>query len=164
MVTGSVTLDADYEGVVSSHLDVTVQGFDVHTGATTWSDHLGNSPAAVGFGADTIVRLSADVFSLNDFVGHTTAINMRTGAMSTPSPDTVGWCLQNGFFTDHRHQSGRRDAARLRHQWPDSPCNPNGAYAAPADGTATGYGATVGGDFLWSSKDGLHAFAIGKGS
>ena len=84
---------------MSSHLDVTVQGFDVHTGATTWSDHLGNSPAAVGFGADTIVRLSADVFSLNDFVGHTTAINMRTGAMSITVARHCGLVLQNSFFT-----------------------------------------------------------------
>ena len=121
-------------------------------------------PAALASAADTIVRLSADVFSLNDFLGRTTAINLRTGAMSTPSPDTVGWCLQNGFFTHHRHQSGRRHAADFIANGLTNPCNPNGAHAAPADGTATGYGATVGGYFVWSSKDGLHAFAIGEGS
>ena len=163
LVSGTVTLDAAYENVVASHVNVTVQGFDVHTGATTWSARLGNTPAALGLGEDSIVRISADVFSLNDFAGRTTAINLRTGAVSTPTADTVGWCVQSGFYTIDGINQDDGTPLDFFASGLTTPCNPNGAHAAPADGTATGYGATVGGYFVWASKDGLHAFAIGDG-
>ncbi len=117
LVSGTATLDATYENVVTSHVDVTIQGFDVHTGATTWSAHLGNSPAALGLGDDSIVRLSADVFSLNDFTGRTTAINLRTGAVSSPSPTRWAGACKTAFTrspasiktTAHRSTSSRTD-------------------------------------------------------
>jgi len=37
--------------------------------------------------------------------------------------------------------------------------NGTGTPASPADGSATGVGATAGSYFVWASKDGLHAFA-----
>jgi hypothetical protein len=41
-------------------------------------------------------------------------------------------------------------------------CTATGAAGAPADGTESGLGASAGGYFVWSSKDGVHGFRIAK--
>jgi len=162
IATGSVTFDAAGGSPTSSRVDVTVQGFDVHTGATLWSDHLGNAPGALGIGSDKFVRLTGEVFAVTNAAGHTTTINLKTGATSTPAAGATGWCVQDdGTFTIDGVAQADGSPVDYSASGLVAPCTPTGASAPAADGSSTGDGATAGGYFVWASKDGLHAFAIG---
>jgi hypothetical protein len=161
LVSGTATLDANGGDPTVRGLDVTIQGFNVQTGATLWSYHAGNVPGAIGIGSTGAVRISGDVFALTNAAGRTTLIDIKTGATSAPSASTVGWCLQNGTYK----LTGVDDQAGTPIDFTSgeliAPCTPSGAPGKPGDGTATGAGTTVGGYFVWSSTDGLHAFKVG---
>jgi hypothetical protein len=161
VVSGTVTYDANGENPTARGLDVTIQGFNVHTGATTWSYHAGNAPGALGFGPHPAVVLSGYVFALTNAAGHTTIVNLKTGAISAPTATTVGWCVQDATYT--LTGVDQQDGTPFEFAAGDlaAPCTASGAPSQPADGTAAKAGASVGGYFVWPSKDGLHAFKIG---
>jgi PQQ-like domain len=158
--TGRLTYTADGDTPTITGLDVTIQGFNVHTGATLWSDHLGNAPAAVGAGTKNLVRMSGDVFAFTAATGRTTLLNLKTGAATTPRAGVNGWCLQQGTYnlTDETDQDGK--PLGLPTGALIAPCTAAGAVAAPSDGSFTGAGATAAGYFIWASTDGVHAFKL----
>lgn len=161
LVSGTITYDANGGNAATHGLDVTIQGFNVHTGATLWSYHLGNAPSALSIGTLSAVRISGHVFAMTNSTGRTTVIDLKTGATSAGSATTAGWCLQNGTYqlTGIDGQDGTPldfTSGELV-----GPCTANGAASHGADGTSADVGTTVGGYFVWSSTDGLHAFKIG---
>jgi hypothetical protein len=161
LASGTVTYDAHGGNPVTHGLDVTIQGFNVHTGATLWSYHAGNAPSALSIGSLSAVRISGHVFALTNSTGRTTVIDLKTGAVSAASATTVGWCLQNGTY--NLAGIDEKDGTPLDFVSGElvGPCTASGAPSHPADGTAADVGTTVGGYFVWSSTDGLHAFKIG---
>ena len=161
VVSGTVTYDANGENPTARGLDVTIQGFNVHTGATIWSYHAGNALGALGIGPHPPVVISGYMFALTNAAGHTAVINLKTGAISAPSASTVGWCVQNGTYT--LTGIDQQDGTPVDFTSGDlaAPCTASGAPSHPADGTAAKAGTTVGGYFVWPSIDGLHAFKIG---
>jgi hypothetical protein len=161
VVSGTLTYDATGENPTAHGLDVTIQGFNVHTGATLWSYHAGNAPGVIGVGSQTPVEISADVYALTNAAGHTTLLNLKTGAISTAPPTTVGWCIQNSTYTLTGVDQPDGTLFDFASSGLAAPCTASGAPSHPADGTAAAAGTTVGGYFLWSSTDGLHAFKIG---
>jgi hypothetical protein len=161
VVSGTVTYDATGENPTTHGLNVTIQGFNVHTGATLWSYQAGNNLGAIGVGPHAAVAVSNDVFALTNAAGRTTLLNLKTGAIGAATASTVGWCIQDGTY----HLTGVDQADGTPIDFASgqlvAPCTAGGAPSHPADGTAAGAGATVGGYFVWSSTDGLHAFKIG---
>ena len=161
VVSGTLTYDDSDANPTAHGLDVTIQGFNVHTGATLWSYHAGNAPGLLGIGSQTPVVINTYEFALTNAAGHTTLLNLKTGATSVAPATTVGWCIQSGTYTltgvdqpdGTLYDFASNDLA--------APCTGSGAPSHPADGTAADAGTTVAGYFLWSSTDGLHAFKIG---
>jgi hypothetical protein len=98
VIQGTATLNGSGPPTVKG-LDVTIQGFNVHTGVTVWSDHVGDAPGVMGIGAPGLVRMNAEVFAVTDSAGRTTLINMRTGKTSATTPTMAGWCVQDSTYT-----------------------------------------------------------------
>ena len=162
VIKGTATFDASGGTPTMSGLDVTIQGFNVHTGATLWSDHLGNVPAAVGFGSQSAVRMNGEVFALTDATGHITLINMKTGATTAAVAGAVGWCIQNSTYNLDGIDQQDGTPIDFVSGGLIAPCTPSGAPSAAADGTSTGGGTATGGYFIWAATDGLHALRTGK--
>jgi hypothetical protein len=158
--TGTITYTSGSDDPTIIGLDVTIQGFNVHTGATLWSAHLGNVPALVGAGTTSLARMSGAVFAFTTAAGRTTLLNLKTGAVSLPRTGVNGWCLQQGTYNLTAETD--QDGAPLPLPTGNliSPCTPAGAKAAPTDGSFTEAGATAAGYFIWASTDGVHAFKL----
>jgi hypothetical protein len=159
--TGTLTYTAaGGDNPTITGLDVTIQGFNAHTGATLWSDHLGNAPSAVGAGTKNLVRMSGDVFAFTTAAGRTSLLNLKTGAVSLPRAGVNGWCLQQGTY--NLTAETEQDGTPIGLPTGDliAPCTPVGATAAPTEGSFTGAGATAAGYFIWASTDGVHAFKL----
>ncbi|MGH9231534.1 MAG: PQQ-binding-like beta-propeller repeat protein, partial [Acidimicrobiales bacterium] len=143
-----------YEG-----LDVTVEGFDVSTGATTWSVPLGAAEAfmeedyeatAVG-GTEVLVQAASNPL----------IIDLADGSTRSPGKDEAFWCGSNGFF---RYREPRRlSDGRTFNTWRGgtllSRCRADGSPtdAVPRD-IARSLGATVGDRTIVSLADGLVAY------
>ncbi|MDQ1683178.1 MAG: hypothetical protein QOH99_1719 [Frankiaceae bacterium] len=143
-------------------LDVTMQGFNPVTGATTWSAKLGNAPAALGIAsANGLVRVSGHVFALADAAGHTKVLDLATGKISAPDTKTAAWCLSSDATWDWAYAptfQGKK--VKFLTQGLATPCSETRKAMAPTDGTLAGVGASAGGFFVWSSTDGLHGLKV----
>ena len=139
-------------------LDVTMQGFNPRTGATTWSARLGNAPAALGIAsANGLVRVGGHVFALTDASGHTKVLDLVTGKVTAPDATTPAWCLSGDVTWDWAYApSFHGKKVKFVTQGLASPCSETRKSITAADGTLVGVGATAGGYFVWSSPDGLH--------
>jgi hypothetical protein len=161
VLTGTAAADATGQSLTFKGLTVTVQGFNPRTGATLWSRYLGDSPAAIGSAGTQPVWLGADTFASTNPAGVTTTVNLRTGLVTKPAVGATGWCVQ----TDASYTiTGVNDSDGSPTQWEAqglvAPCTPAGKPAPPTDGTLAAVGVSLGGYFVWASKDGIHAFKL----
>jgi PQQ-like domain len=162
VIKGTATFDPSGGDPTTSGLDVTIQGFDVHTGRTLWSDHIGNAPGALGLGSQSAVRMNGEVFALTDATGNTKLINLKTGAITATAVGAAGWCIQNSTYNLDGINQQNGTPIDFASGGLIAPCTPSGAPSAAADGTSTGAGTATGGYFIWAAKDGLHGFRTGK--
>jgi hypothetical protein len=161
VLSGTATVDATGQNFTFKGLSVTVQGFNPRTGATLWSRALGNSPAAIDAPGSQPVWMGADTFASTNTAGVTTIVNLRTGIATKPAVGATGWCVQ----TDASYTiTGVNDSDGSPTQWATqglvAPCTAAGKPAPPMDGTLASVGASLGGYFVWASKDGIHAFKL----
>ena len=82
---------SSYEG-----LDVTVEGFDVATGRTTWSVPLGAATGLVGDEAQATVVSEVQVLVRGG--AGPVIIDVATGATRAPAVDETFWCEKNAWF------------------------------------------------------------------
>jgi hypothetical protein len=160
VVGGTLTLDANGENPVTKGLNVTVQGFDVHTGLTTWSRNLGNAPAAIGLPGTAPMRVGPHTFFLGKINGAMSTLDLKTGAVA-PLGSAAGWCVQDDVtftLTGFTLKDGT-DAPYATEGLVES-CTAGGLAGPGFDGSADSVGVSSSGYFVWSSKDGLHAFKL----
>jgi hypothetical protein len=143
-------------------LDVTVEGFDPVTGATTWSVAVGNAPslaygeASPGIaGATTIAIARPDGPLLLDYA---------TGATEAPSPDATFWCMAPAYYEHASIPSTWTDVWQIFNQRGGSLafiCDGQGRAAArlPSAAATRAVGATVGGYAVVATRDGFYGFA-----
>ncbi|WP_041258605.1 outer membrane protein assembly factor BamB family protein [Pseudofrankia inefficax] len=141
---GTVTsgLNADYE-----NFGVTLEGFDLETGETTWSwdardawvftDAFGAGLAARGQSGDFVLRAGATRYVLR-VRGETTVLDLGRGPVSAETPAT-GWCT-----TWSSRWSGV--------EWPYA-CDTAGRDALPSAPVEFG-GVRVGDNYVWLDRDG----------
>jgi PQQ-like domain len=161
VIAGTATVDATGQNFVFKGLDVTLQGFNPRTGATLWSRHLGNSPAAIGAPGSLPVRMGADTFAFTNVAGVTIIVNLRTGLETLPVAGVNGWCDQSDTsYTVTGFNESDGTPTHFSTEGVGAPCTFAGKAAPPANGTLAQAGVSLGGYFVWSSKDGIHAFKL----
>ena len=161
LIGGTATMHTDGSPPTFKGLDVTMQGFNPKTGATTWTAHLGNLPAALGISTNGVVRVGGHVFALTDGAGHTKVIDLATGKVTAADTTTPAWCLSADATWDwayapifHGH------ASKYATNGLAAPCSETKKAIPASDGTDAGIGATAGGYFVWSAADGLHGLKV----
>ena len=162
VLTGTAAADATGQSLTFKGLTVTVQGFNPRTGATLWSRYLGDSPAAIGAtsGAQP-VWLGADTFASTNTAGVTSIVNLRTGLLTKPVAGKNGWCVQtDATYTVTGANDSDGSPTQYSTQGLVAPCTLAGKPAPPTDGTVAAVGVSLGGYFVWASKDGIHAFKL----
>lgn len=161
VLSGTATIDPAGPNFVFKGLNVTLQGFNPRTGATLWSRALGNSPAAIGAPGSLPVRMGADTFAFTNVAGVTTIVNLRTGLVTKPVAGVNGWCDQtDASYTVTGFNDSDGTPTHYATAGIAAPCTAAGKAAPPADGTLELAGVSLGGYFVWASKDGIHAFKL----
>jgi PQQ-like domain len=161
VLAGTATVDASGQNFVFKGLNVTLQGFNPRTGTTLWSRYLGDSPAAIGAPGSQPVRMGADTFAFTNTAGVTTIVNLRTGFVTKPVAGVNGWCDQSdASYTTTGVNDSDGSPTQYATEGIVTPCTPAGKAAPPADGTLAQAGVSLGGYFVWASKDGIHAFKL----
>ena len=101
--TGTATYPADGGAPAHSPADITLQRFDVRTGKTLWSRHVGDVPAAVG--AEPAASAAGMTVTIALASGESRTLDMITGIAANPPAAAVlselaqvGWCRQNGSW------------------------------------------------------------------
>ncbi|MBL7547553.1 PQQ-binding-like beta-propeller repeat protein [Frankia sp. AgB1.9] len=130
-----------------ANFGVTLEGFDLETGRTTWSWDAGDSwvftnaagagPAARGQGGDFVLRVSDTRYVLR-VRGETTVLDLERGPVSAKTPAT-GWCTS---------WSQRWSGV----EWPYA-CDTAGRDAVPSAPVEFG-GVRVGDDYVWLDRNG----------
>ena len=162
LVAGTIAFSPSGGAPSFTHLAVTMQGFDVHTGKTTWTVPLGNAPAALGGIKNGVVRISGHVFAITDAAGKTVVIDLATGKTSAPAAGTTGWCLKADQTWDWANAAKVDGHARKYVAGGlAAPCTLDGKSGKPQDGSAAGVGASAGGWFVWSEPDGVRGVKTG---
>ncbi|HJV09072.1 MAG TPA: hypothetical protein VJ653_05300, partial [Acidimicrobiales bacterium] len=145
---------ATFEG-----LDVTVEGFDVATGTTTWSVPLG--PATVFMEDSRRPTAVTDVEVLVQGATGPVIIDVSNGATRQPALGETFWCGTNHFF-EYREGKKLRDGITLNEWRGGTILNRCGAEGSPATATpasiAPSLGATVGGRTVVAEGDALVAY------
>ncbi|ONH26387.1 PQQ-binding-like beta-propeller repeat protein [Pseudofrankia asymbiotica] len=135
---------------------VTLEGFDLATGRTTWSWDAGDALVLLGLtetelesqgqARDTVQRVGDSRYVLR-LRGETTVLDLDRGPVSAEPPAT-GWCLAQST-----NWSGVG--------WP-YPCTVDGSDATPPSPVGSG-GAFAGGHYVWLDKDGrIQGGALGR--
>jgi outer membrane protein assembly factor BamB len=91
--TGHVTFrDDGRPAITGEDLHVVVEGFDPHTGRTTWHADIGDAPGlAYGIpGPVSVGRTSAVLF----VAGHYLRLDVATGDLAEVPVHTAGWCFK----------------------------------------------------------------------
>ncbi|HWU23366.1 MAG TPA: hypothetical protein VN088_17635, partial [Nocardioides sp.] len=143
-----------------------LEGFDLATGATTWTHPLGTALGSFVESAGALPQVSATRFLLPAPRAGSVLLDVATGR-SAPAPrGAVAWCPSSLPFqaTDPYAVDGSRTIAKHLAATYYSPCDVRG-HAAPAPARAPGflgsqYGTTYGGLVIWSQRDGVHAVPI----
>jgi hypothetical protein len=161
VMSGTGTVDATGQDFTFKGLSVTLQGFNTRTGATLWSHYLGDSPAAIDAPGSEPVWMGADTLASTNTAGVTTIVNLRTGLIAKPVAGVNGWCDQSETtYTMTGVSDSDGSPTQYATQGLVAPCTPVGKPAPPTDGTLAAVGVTLGGYFVWASKDGIHAFKL----
>ena len=148
------TQASSYDG-----LDVTVEGFDVNTGTTTWSVPLG---AATTFMEEH--RMAIAVSETEALVQGATGpviINVSNGATRRPAPAEVFWCGKDMFFQyrEAKYLSDGSPYDRWRSGTLVYSCAGDGSPAAAVPRSiAPSLGAKVGHRTVLALGDGLVAY------
>lgn len=140
-------------------LDVTMEGFDIATGNTTWSVPLG--AAEIFMEQDRNATAVSDVAVLvNDATGPL-IVDVSDGSTRRPASTEAFWCSKGGFF-EYR-ESRQVATGQTANTWRRGDllfsCAPDGSPspATPAS-LAHSLGATVDGRTVIAQGDGLVAY------
>jgi len=151
------TAHVDSTQVNTDAADVTVEGFDAHSGETTWSWHAGNVPDLVS-GQSSADGSARDVLRVDDarYVVRSgnavTVLDLDRGIVDGSAPPAVGWCFLDesatvSFAIDGYDQAFDRATA----SW--YPCSSTGAVETP--GSAPRFaGAGFGKNYVWQDQEG----------
>ena len=104
---------------------ITLEGFDLGTGRTTWSFNLGQNLALVENGSPP--QTGAESIAIAGPGGGLTGLDLATGARTALSPTAVAWCQAETTYT-LKASVAAPGAKPERHQGEDAtfPCNPLG--------------------------------------
>jgi acyl carrier protein len=148
--TGKATFDG---------LDITMEGFDVATGNTTWSVPLGPAQSFVQQGRN--VTAVNDVEVLVQTATGPLLVDLSDGSTRRPTATEAFWCSEGGFF-EYR-ESRRLTSGETRNTWRRGDllftCAPDGS---PSPSTPAflpeSLGATVDGRTVIAQGNGLVAY------
>jgi hypothetical protein len=109
---GTATFHRD-DRVTFEGLDVTVEGFDVLTGATTWSVRVGAVEGLAG-GSDVPAIAGSTEVALQGPEGPM-VLDYAAGRATTPPPDATFWCMtfaEYEFWQSYKRRDGTTDTRR----------------------------------------------------
>jgi hypothetical protein len=141
-------------------LDVSLEGFNVRTGAATWSAALGNAPAVLGSGSTGLIRIDAAEFVIRTAAHTAKQVNLVTGTVQQPAANLTGWCISTSFFLDKDTLDDQGQPTSRATGLLITPCTAQGLPSVPADGSATGMGVSAAGHFIWSAPDGIDSYPL----
>ncbi len=149
------TAHSDGDQLTSSDADVTVEGFDPESGATTWSWHAGNLPSLAtgsppGAPSSDVLRADNTTYLVRSG-GTTTVLDLDHGPVDRSRP-AVGWCDLSNTVTASFTIDVRDDLhAYAASTW--YPCTLAGTAEAPVNAPSFA-GARIGGNYVWQDRDG----------
>jgi outer membrane protein assembly factor BamB len=141
-------------------LDVSLEGFNVRTGAATWSAGLGNAPAVLGSGSTGLIRIDAAEFVIRTAAHTAKQVNLVTGTVQQPAANLTGWCISTSFFLDKDTLDDQGQPTSRATGLLITTCTAQGLPSVPADGSATGMGVSAAGHFIWSAPDGIDSYPL----
>jgi outer membrane protein assembly factor BamB len=157
-ITGTVTM-AGGHAASRSYTDVVMEGFDPATGATTWKADLG-AASALDDPSKVLARQSPTTFVVARDDGSLLAVDVGTGATTTPASSLAAWCSSPNeypypayaaVYPDHEARSGKDYL---------TPCDLTGTTRPAPSKPDEGIGAIAGDIFVWMDANGLHGARI----
>jgi hypothetical protein len=141
-------------------LDVTIEGFDVTTGATTWSVPVGAAEALVGGG--TRPAVAGPTHAALQGPAGPIVLDYATGRVTAPAPDATFWCMtqvEYDFAQPYPSRSGQ-----MRHKRAGGVlatiCDRRGYTATepPSVDATAAIGASIGAHAVVATGDGYVGF------
>ena len=159
--TLSGSLSASRPPLAAANAQATLEGFQLATGKTTWSFHVGHDVGLIQetllppqTGLTSIALLAAD--------GHYVELNLSTGVHHRMSQNTVGWCRRATMYKQSvaYHAGNGKTITTYIGQDGIGPCSATGARVrAPASVPSFlgQTGAEINGLIAWSDVIGVSA-------